>query len=94
MHKNTKQLEDEGNVGEIAKNGLVACYSQRSPVIRNAFDNEIRWTTDEGGDAVVSLLSSTEGGYRRLERQLMKQFRMDPQPARMPRMRTGQGDGQ
>jgi len=94
MHKNTKQLEDEGLAGEIAKNAVIACYSQRSPVIRTAFDNEVRWTTDEGGGAVVSLLSSTEGGYRRLERQLMQQFRTDPQPARMTRMRTVRGDGQ
>jgi hypothetical protein len=94
MHKSTKQLEDEGFAGEIAKNAIIACYSQRSPVISTAFDNEIRWTTDEDGGAVVSLLSSTEGGYRRLEKQLMQQFRMDPQPARMPRMRTGRGDGQ
>jgi hypothetical protein len=94
MHKTMKQLEDEGFAGEIAKTALIACYSQRSPVMRTAFDNEIRWATDEGGGTVLSLLSSTEGGYRRLEKQLMQQFRMDSQPARKTRMRTGQGGGQ
>jgi hypothetical protein len=94
MHKTTRQLEDEGLAGELAKNALIACYSQPSPVIRTAFDNEIRWASDEGGGAVASLLSSTEGGYRRLEKQLTQQFRMDPQPPRMTRMRTERGDGQ
>lgn len=94
MHKNAKQLENEGFATEIAENALIACYSQRSPVIRTAFDNEIRWASAEGGGAVVSLLSSTEGGYRRLEKRFMQQLRMDPQPARMTRMRTERGDRQ
>jgi hypothetical protein len=93
MHKTMQQLEAEGFAGEIAENALVACYSQRSPVIRNAFDNEIRWVCDAGG-AALALICSTEGGCRRLERRLMRQFRMDPQPGETAGLSESHGDEQ
>jgi len=73
IYRSRNQLQESGMLSKKAISAFMSRYS-KSPMLRNAFDSDIKWEADGNGGAVLVMSSNNEGDFKRLGKRLEQQF--------------------